>query len=408
MSSNDVKFSQSGNVGRCKDAKTITVTVTPAEGYEFEKWSDGSTANPRTFTMTSHFSYSVTCVANVTVRFYPYESASTPIKTIKVSRGSTASSVLPSIADTGIVGWTLDGWHPKGSAPDVNQPLTSDANYYAYWYKEFRNIIVRTDNTEPSNSSTATEEPTNKSQVYLTHLAWASELSLPAGATVSIAYSMGLLNHDGNATSHYLLMAPCMVSSDMSYQAQIDTRINETWSTIYKGVREWNASKQKWVYTNVKDEGVTLKIDTNASPTLKNDWGKYKPLQYYNEFHYFDDSMLYDENTGVLIPTGDWTMLTSNRIGHWSNDNELNPNPLNPKKHAFLSSTIATNKSVDNGLIQIDYDDYCVEDRTAYPIPATLGDGKPVNVLMFFLSKQTTGCTVNWRLLLHQIKFDLR
>lgn len=424
MSSNDPKFTQSGNVGRCKDAKTITVTVTPSEGYEFEKWNDGSTANPRTFTMTSHISYSVSCVANITISFYPYESATSPIKTVRVARGTKASDVLPTTAETGIIGWTFDGWHSRGATTaSIYDALTSDASFYAYWYKEFNNIIARTSTLPGSNNSTNPDVPNNKSYIWMVHLAWASELSLPAGATVSIAYLMSLLNHDGNATSHYLTVAPCMLTSGFQYDPRTsitsgydgntyptvpNNRINETWSSIYHGERTWNDSKQKWVYTNVKDEGVSLKMDTNATPTLKNDWGKYVPLQWYNEFHWYDEGSLIDENTGAAIPVSDWTVLESKFVGHWSRPSDTNPNQYDPMKHSHLSSTLNTNRSVDNGLIQVDFDDYCVEGRTSYPIPAAMEDGLPANELALFLSKQSSGCVVQWRMLIHQIKFDLR
>lgn len=421
MTSNDTKFARSGDTGRCKDSKTITVTVNPSSGYEFQKWSDGSTDNPRTFTMTSHLSFSVTCVSNITIRFFPYESATTPIKTVQVARGSTAQSVVPTTAETGIVGWTFDGWHCKGSGNStITDALTSDTDFYAYWYKEYNNIIVRTSKLPGSNTGT-TDDPNNKTYVWLTHLAYASELSMPAGATVSIAYLMSLLNHDGNATSHYISIAPCMISSGFEYDPRTrisvdetsygtipDDRINETWSSIYHGERTWNESRKKWVYTNVKDEGVSLKMDTNATPTLKNDWGKYAPLQRYNEFHWYDESSLYDENTGEALPVGDWTVLVPGFVGRWSRPTDLNPNQYDPIKHSHLSSDLNTNKSVDQGLIQTDFDDYCIEDRQSYPIPATLEDGLPVNELTLMLAKHSYGCTVQWRLLIHQIKFDLR
>ena len=195
---------------------------------------------------------------------------------------------------------------------------------------------------------------------------------------------------------------------DQVYGTIPDDRINETWSEIYHGERTWNESKKKWVYTNVKDEGVSLKMDTNATPTLKNDWGKYTPLQRYNEFHWYDESSLYDENTGEALPVGDWTVLVPGFVGHWSRPTDLNPNQYDPIKHSHLSSDLNTNKSVDQGLIQTDFDDYCIEGRQSYPIPATLEDGLPVNELTLMLAKHTNGCTVQWRLLIHQIKFDLR
>lgn len=431
ITSNDVKATSTATMGRCKNGKTLTVTVTPNEGYEFEQWSDGNTNNPRTFTMTSHLNYSVTCVSNITVRFFAYESASTPFATAKISRGSTAESVTPAASASGIVGWTFDGWHCKGAGNSkITDALTEDTDFYAYWYKEFNNLIIRTSDLPGNNSTSGTPDeealtPNNYSYVWLNHLAYASELSLPAGATVSIAYLMSLLNHDGNVTSHYLNIAPCIISSGFQYDPRtaiaieygdetysystVPTRkISETWRNIYKGSRTWDANKQKWVYTNSLDEGVTLKIDTSESPTLKNDWGKYAPLQWYNNGHWYDDSALIDGTTGAAIPIADWALLTPKFVGRWSRPTDTNPNAYDPKKHSHLSSSINTNRSVDNGLIQVDFDDYCVEGRTTYPIPATMEDGLPANELTLLMSKQSVACTVQWRLLIHQLKFDLR
>ena len=38
MTSTDNKFTRTGNTGRCKDGKTITVSVTPNPGYKFKQW----------------------------------------------------------------------------------------------------------------------------------------------------------------------------------------------------------------------------------------------------------------------------------------------------------------------------------------------------------------------------------
>ena len=57
MTSNDpAGFKQSGNIGICKNSKSITVTAVPNAGYRFKSWSDGSTVNPRGFVMTDHTS----------------------------------------------------------------------------------------------------------------------------------------------------------------------------------------------------------------------------------------------------------------------------------------------------------------------------------------------------------------
>ena len=105
MSSNDVKFEQSGTTVRCKDGKTITVTVSPNTNYKFDGWSDGNTDNPRTFTMKSHMSFSASASLIVhTVRFIDYNG--TVLKTESVVHGSGATAPSNPSRD----GYTFTDW----------------------------------------------------------------------------------------------------------------------------------------------------------------------------------------------------------------------------------------------------------------------------------------------------------
>ncbi len=56
MANEIVRYCQSGHafhvVGDMSVGGTIVVTVEPLEGYQFVKWSDGNTDNPRTIEIT--------------------------------------------------------------------------------------------------------------------------------------------------------------------------------------------------------------------------------------------------------------------------------------------------------------------------------------------------------------------
>ena len=74
-----------------------------------------------------------------------------------------------------------------------------------------------------------------------------------------------------------------------------------------------------------------------------------------------------------------------------------------------MFSGLATNRSLaNNGLVQIDVDDFCEDDREIFPIPDTMPDGLQPSKLVMILSKQSFGCTVKWRLYIHQLILDLR
>lgn len=155
MSSNDVKFTRSGNVGRCKNGKTITVTCVPSDGYEFQSWWDGNTNPTRTFTMDSHISRNCTCkVSTVTVRFFQYYGAPSPLSTLTINKGS-----VPTAPTTSIRGWTFRSW-----GDSYGQPVYEDTDYYGGWYmdlctKEF-NVQASDDPTSSTSSIVYNDELT--------------------------------------------------------------------------------------------------------------------------------------------------------------------------------------------------------------------------------------------------------
>ena len=119
MVSDDVKFTRDGKIGRCKDGKTISVTVIPNSGYKFDGWSDGDTSNPRSVILHSHSVIAASVSLNVhTVRFW---NGDTLLKTQSVTHGSSATA-----PDTPTqTGHTFTGWDKSFSN------VTTDLDVYA-------------------------------------------------------------------------------------------------------------------------------------------------------------------------------------------------------------------------------------------------------------------------------------
>jgi uncharacterized repeat protein (TIGR02543 family) len=117
-----------------KHGKSITLTVTPAYGFQFTSWSDGSTANPRTVALTANSAYSVTCTAIPT---YTLALAASPAGAGSVAADpagptyftGTSVSLTPSAA-TGyhFVNWTGD---LTGSAVPGSVSMTLDKSVTA-------------------------------------------------------------------------------------------------------------------------------------------------------------------------------------------------------------------------------------------------------------------------------------
>ena len=101
MSSNDpAGFKQVGNIGICKNSKSITVTAVPNEGYRFSRWSDGVSSATRTITMDHH--------TGITAEFVE---SRTPIWMTANSIGAQAAHTFASNAAYNyIYELTNDGW----------------------------------------------------------------------------------------------------------------------------------------------------------------------------------------------------------------------------------------------------------------------------------------------------------
>ena len=221
---------QSGNTWRCKDGHVITAKVNPSEGYDFEKWSDGNTSQTRSFTMKSHGSISASCIKKVTVRFFQYYGASTPLKTETISAGSV--SYAPS---TSIYGWTFQQW--SGGPSEYGQPVYQDTDYYGSW------VMVRSAAEFTVHKKFSDDEPTHNSASWSSNgnykLAYhyaqktghttvlfnkaAKTVSsvyyegyyLPPNAYMTIDLTSATITHTANPVNHYMKISCALLPSSL-------------------------------------------------------------------------------------------------------------------------------------------------------------------------------------------------
>lgn len=159
-----VNISASGNNGSVSGSKTIdilehgvnystTLTAVPNTGYKFVKWSDGATANPRTFTYNdsqiSQNSTTITCNpvfektdTKVNAVFHKADGTT---QTVEVNSGS-AVGTLPTTSRSG---YEFGGWLPcapankiTGGALDSEEYKNSHFNRLAKSYKYTDRISV--------------------------------------------------------------------------------------------------------------------------------------------------------------------------------------------------------------------------------------------------------------------------
>ena len=111
-----VTVSPNGN-GTYEDGSTVTLTATPAEGYHFAQWSDGTTNNPYTLTVNGDISLQAQFAPNEYAIIYM-------VRKVEWARDNVAYGspiVLRDIADTELSEW-YDGWLFQDGIEYVTMP----------------------------------------------------------------------------------------------------------------------------------------------------------------------------------------------------------------------------------------------------------------------------------------------
>lgn len=294
MTSNDPKFTRSGNVGRCKDAKTITVEVQTdiAAGRIFDKWADGSTENPRTFVMTQHlnkeaqtllgFEVTIKALSNSGVIYHGFVASGTELnlQNLQVDAGNKA--VLDTLEDftvsyndsnhvnlknSGFRGWTLDVL--RGSmggndvSIDVTKPIiiTGTTVVVCSWTKQIRNKYLRT--------SPSTNKPDLSGNFFLFQIAGAGEVALPVGGRLYVSDAYGILTHMGTATHHTM----CIFASVNDITAVDNANYSDILNTPSKNHNEtsWKLPQKLdfGSYSGMLDEDGRTAISLSSLPRAK-------------------------------------------------------------------------------------------------------------------------------------------
>ena len=90
--------------GRFAEGTELTVTAVPSEGYHFEKWSDGETANPRTITVNNDVTLEAEFMVNSYKLVYMVDDAE--YKSYDIDYGTALTGEDAPVKE----GYTFSGW----------------------------------------------------------------------------------------------------------------------------------------------------------------------------------------------------------------------------------------------------------------------------------------------------------
>ena len=113
-------------------------TATPSTGYNFSKWSNGSTINPMTvsrITANTHIT-PVFVLKSYTVTWNPNGGAVSPTSTTKTHGSTLGTLPTPTRAATAEYSYTFAGWFTAatgGTQITASTTVTGDVTYYAHW-----------------------------------------------------------------------------------------------------------------------------------------------------------------------------------------------------------------------------------------------------------------------------------
>ena len=165
--------------GTHKSGTSFTATATPATGYKFVKWSDGSTMNPYTFTLENDLDLKAEFeIQKFTIAFYE-EDGTTKIEEKVYDYNSAITA--PSAATK--EGYTFAGWTPA-----LPEKATADGTYKAtYTINKYKVKFVKDDETTVVSESeleygAAITAPANPTKEGHTFKAWspAVDATVPA------------------------------------------------------------------------------------------------------------------------------------------------------------------------------------------------------------------------------------
>ena len=140
-------------------------TATPSTGYNFSKWSNGSTANPLTvsnITANTHIT-PIFVLKSYTVTWNPNGGSVSPTSTTKTHGSTLGTLPTPTRAADAQYTYTFKGWFTAatgGTQISASTTVTGNVTYYAQWTANIRSY------TATFNGNGGTPNPSTITKTY--------------------------------------------------------------------------------------------------------------------------------------------------------------------------------------------------------------------------------------------------
>ena len=202
-------------------------TATPSTGYNFSKWSNGSTANPLTvsnITANTHIT-PVFVLKSYTVTWNPNGGTVDPTSTTKTYGSTLGTLPTPTRAANAQYTYTFKGWFTAatgGTQISASTTVTGNVTYYAQWTANIRSYTVTW------NPNGGTVDPTSTTKTYGSTL---GTLPTPTRAA-NAQYTYTFKGWFTAATGGTQISASTTVTGNVTYYAQWTANIRSYTATF--------------------------------------------------------------------------------------------------------------------------------------------------------------------------------
>jgi uncharacterized repeat protein (TIGR02543 family) len=233
--------------GKYADGAVVSLTATPAAGYQFDGWSGAATGTNATVSVTMDADKTVTAMFSKIQRTLTVNATNGTVSTNpNPTNGKYAHGTVVSLTATPAAGYQFDGWSGAASGSNSTVSITMDADktVTALFSKIQRTLTINaTNGTVSTNPNPVNGTYANGAVVVLT--------PTPANGYSFVRWVYGVTGSSSTQTSTSATLSITM-NANMTVTAEFDTTASVDDETVLKNFE---------VYPNPAVEIVRLKLN---------------------------------------------------------------------------------------------------------------------------------------------------
>ena len=139
--------------GMYDEDSEVIIYAAAKDGYQFSRWNDGNTDNPRTVKMIGDLSYKAYFEAAIPIYTYNITASANAVEGITVGSGVYEAGTQATLAAVGNTGYHFVKWADGNTANPRQVTVTADASYTAQFAKDAAKYTLTTSSTNASQGT---------------------------------------------------------------------------------------------------------------------------------------------------------------------------------------------------------------------------------------------------------------